>query len=78
MITGAQIREARALLGWEPLKVASLADLELGDLIPAKSVAGKPALTSEQNAALHLAFETAGIVFAEASDEGPGVRLRQA
>jgi transcriptional regulator with XRE-family HTH domain len=79
MITAAQIRAARALIGWKQTDLAaksgvseiSIKNIERGHTDPRSSTLG----------ALQAAFDKAGIVFLEAGDTrdgGPGVRLKKA
>jgi transcriptional regulator with XRE-family HTH domain len=77
MITGAQIRAARALIGWKQTDLAaasgvseiSIKNIERGATDPRGSTL----------AALQDAFSNAGVVFldpGDVRDGGPGVRLR--
>jgi transcriptional regulator with XRE-family HTH domain len=77
MITAAQIRAARALVGWKQIELAaksgvseiSIKNIERGHTDPRSSTL----------AALQAAFDKAGVVFLEAGDTrdgGPGVRLK--
>src|SRR5215207_8404518 len=50
MITVAQIREARKLLGWSPLKLAGRAKIHSAILRRAEGVEGEPPLTGYQHA----------------------------
>jgi transcriptional regulator with XRE-family HTH domain len=77
VITPAQIRAARALLGWNQIQLAAAAglteitikDLERGLANPRDSTVDR----------LLTAFDEAGVVFFEAGevkDGGPGLRLK--
>lgn len=79
MITPAQIRAARALIGWKQADLASasgvseisIKNIERGATDPRSSTLG----------ALQQAFLTAGVVFLDPGDTrdgGPGVRLLRA
>jgi transcriptional regulator with XRE-family HTH domain len=79
MITAAQIRAARMLIGWKQTDLAaksgvseiSIKNIERGHTDPRSSTL----------AALQAAFDKAGVVFLEAGDTrdgGPGVRLKAA
>ena len=75
MITGAQCREARALLKWSRdrlaakggLTTSALKDFEIGKRIPASTIGLQ----------LTEALEAAGIEFIVENNGGPGVRLRK-
>ena len=75
MITGRQIREARALMRW------TVPSLSVRSRIPehiigcAESVPGKPNMTRDQFEALRRTFEQAGVEFL--NHRQPGVRLRK-
>lgn len=77
MLTVAQLRAARALLGWSQDELAAKSDvskptiarLELG-----KGEVGGYATTQEK---LQRTLERAGIIFVAENGEGPGVRLRK-
>ena len=76
MPSGAQLRAARGLLN---LSVAELADrtgLAINTIRRAESTNGTPAVTDANLRLLTATLETAGVVFIDASDLGPGVRLK--
>ena len=75
-ILPSQCRAARALIDMDQADLARravvprhiIADFENGSVTP-----------SESNlAAIRTALETAGVIFVDENDEGPGVRLRKA
>jgi predicted transcriptional regulator len=79
VITAAQIRAARALIGWKQTELAkasgvseiSIKNIERGATDPRSSTVS----------AIQAAFEKAGVVFLEAGDTrdgGPGLRLKRA
>jgi hypothetical protein len=76
MITGAQIRLARALLGWDRPKLSKQSRVSLAALGRAEAVDGEPPVTMAHNMAVLLALEQAGIEF-DALGEGWGARLRK-
>lgn len=80
MISGAQIREARKLLGWSGYMLAFKAGggVNQAALIRAEAADGKPAILEFQARAIQRAFEAAGVIFVDENGEGPGVRLRKA
>jgi transcriptional regulator with XRE-family HTH domain len=77
MITGLQIRAARALLRWTAQDLAQAARLGVATVRRAESVDGRPALTEANAAALRRALEEAGVTFIDENGGGPGVRLRK-
>jgi transcriptional regulator with XRE-family HTH domain len=74
MITGAQIRAARALLRWSAEALAERSRLGVATIRRAEATDGHPNLTAANVAAVQAALESAGVVFE--NDHGPGVRLR--
>lgn len=63
MITGAQIRAARALLQWTSHRVARYSKLCHVQILKAEAVNDVPALPDTQLAAIKAVFENAGIEF---------------
>ena len=80
MLTAAQIRAARALLGWSQPALAKESGVSLPTIVRMESHLG-PGRSSAANVdAVRRALEKAGVLFLEADDAnavGPGVRLRQ-
>ena len=74
MITGAQIRQARKLLGWEPSKLARRAKVHPLIVERAESVASEPPITAYQAAFIKEALVNAGVEFTHGDE--PGVRLK--
>ena len=74
MITGAQIRKPRELLGWRPHVLANRTKLSSATIHRAESMAGEPPITVAQQVLIRRVLEAAGIVFMEG--EPLGVRLR--
>ena len=76
MIEAAQVRAARALIGWSAAELANAAGLHVavieriemggGDKVPAKDVAK-----------MRAALEAAGVAFISENGGGAGVRLRK-
>jgi ribosome-binding protein aMBF1 (putative translation factor) len=74
-ITGAQVKEARELLGWSQIKLTLVSGIDGGAIrrfetakrIPPRSV----------GMALRRTLKSAGVIFVEENGEGPGVRLRK-
>jgi transcriptional regulator with XRE-family HTH domain len=78
MITGPQIRAARALLGWSAMQLAERAGLSYPTVQRAESVEGIPPMKTHNLLAIQRALETAGVIFLDEGqnrDGGPGVRL---
>ena len=70
MITGAQIKEARKLLGWTPYRLAPRAGM--GHTILRQFEAGARVLDADSAARLRAALEEAGVIFTAS-----GVKLRR-
>jgi predicted transcriptional regulator len=79
MLTAAQIRAARALLGWSQPVLASASGVSLPTIVRMEGPVG-PGRSSAANVdAVRRALENAGVMFLEGDDAGamgPGVRLR--
>lgn len=79
MLTGAQIRAARALLRWSANELASRSSVSYAAIQRAEAVDAVPNMQTKNLAAIQLALEAAGCQFFEghySGDGGPGVRLR--
>lgn len=80
MLTAAQIRAARALLGWSQPALAKESGVSLPTIVRMESQLG-PGRSSAANVdAVRRALEKAGVQFLEADEVnavGPGLRLRQ-
>ena len=74
MLTGSQIRAARAMLRWSLDQVASRSKLPIETVRRAESVDGETALARSDESAVRSAFQTAGVEFTNRG--GPGVKLR--
>jgi transcriptional regulator with XRE-family HTH domain len=74
VITGAQIRRARELLGWTRFKLSSRAGLHAAIVERAEEAAGALPVTAYQQALLRNALEAAGVEFANGDE--PGVKLK--
>jgi len=75
MITGPQIRAARAMLRWSPGNLASYSKLPLETIRRAESSNGEAPLTMAHENAIRSAFQAAGVEFT--NGEAPGVRMRR-
>lgn len=79
MINGAQIRAARALIGWTGQNLADKAGISWHTIQRAESTNNVPNVKAPTLAAIQDALEAAGVVFLSTGDHrdgGPGVRLR--
>ncbi len=76
LVTPAQLRAGRALLGLSQAELAGHTCLSIPTIQRAEAdrglVVSEPAV-----AAIRVALEDQGVIFLEAGDEGPGVRLRR-
>ena len=76
MLTGAQIRAARGLLGWSQKDLSERADLGFATIQRAERDSATIKGTVDTVVKIQTAFEEAGIIFIDADDRhGPGVRL---
>ncbi len=79
MLTGAQIRAARALLRWSAKELAEHCGVSYPAIQRAEAVDDMPNMQTRNLAAIKAALESGGVVFLETGDTrdgGPGVRLR--
>jgi transcriptional regulator with XRE-family HTH domain len=75
LITGNQIRSARALLNWTAEETAERAGVSRQTLIKFERYDIVPPSRTQILLELKRIFEEAGIEFIGAPDEGPGLRL---
>jgi transcriptional regulator with XRE-family HTH domain len=75
VVTGAQLRSARALLGWSSAQLAAKAGLSRNTVERLEQHDGVPPSRSQTLIDLQRAFESAGVEFIGSPEEGPGVRL---
>jgi transcriptional regulator with XRE-family HTH domain len=77
VITLAQIRGARAMLGIDQFELGRLAGLSVTGIANIERGASKPRASTLRS--IQSALETAGVIFiAESGEEGIGIRLRKA
>lgn len=76
MITGAQIRAARAILRWTAAHLATEADVGIQTVMRFEAHDGVPPSRSSTLMDIQAALETAGIEFIGTPEDGPGIRLR--
>jgi transcriptional regulator with XRE-family HTH domain len=80
MVTGAQIRAARALVGWSATTLANRSGVSYPTIQRAESADGIPHMQAPNLAAIQRTLEEAGVVFLEDQEQrqgGRGVRLRR-
>lgn len=75
VITGAQIRAARALVRWSAKELADAASVGVATVRRAESDDGIPSITSANQRAIRTALEAVGVEFIPENGGGPGVRL---
>lgn len=79
MLTGEQIRAARALLKWSGKELSERCGVSYPAIQRAESVDGMPNMQTKNLAAIKAALEAGGCVFIDGpytGNGGPGVRLR--
>ena len=78
MITVAQLRAARALIGWSQPELAERSGVGIATVRRMEGARGLPKTTAENVWKVQQALEDAGVVFIDQNEEGgPGVRLRE-
>ena len=75
-IAGAQLRAARALLGWSQTELANQAGMSLPTVKKVETDRG-PKVSEEARLALQRALVQGGVEFIDQNGGGPGVRLRK-
>ncbi len=73
MLEGIQVRMGRAAVGWSVRELARNAGVTPNTISRIEN--GGDALTSTMER-LQTALENAGVIFIDADEEGPGVRLK--
>ena len=76
MITVAQLRAARALVGWSQPELAERSGVGLATIRRMEGARGLPKSAAENVWRVQKALEDAGVVFIDENGGGPGVRLR--
>ena len=76
MITGAQVRAAKALIRWSGSDLAEKADVGLSSIRRIEAFEGVPESSVKVLNAIQKALEAAGVEFLGSPEDGPGVRLR--
>ncbi len=72
----AQVRAARGLLGWSQSQLAETSGVGLSTIRRMEGSDGPLRGTAGNVWKVQQALEDAGVIFIDADDEGPGVRLR--
>ncbi len=72
----AQLRAARGLLGWSQSQLAEASSVGLSTIRRMEGSDGPLRGTAENVWEVQRALEDAGVIFIDADEEGPGVRLR--
>ena len=78
MITGEQIKAARAMARLEQTMLAAASGVSLPTIKRLEKMVGPISANTRTEAALRRAFSEAGVLFIDENGEGPGVRLRKA
>jgi len=76
VITGAQLRAARALIRWSARETAEHSGVALTTVQRLEQQDGLPGGRAQTLFDLQRTFESAGVEFIGSPDDGPGVRLR--
>jgi transcriptional regulator with XRE-family HTH domain len=74
MVTGAQVRMARAFLRWSAVELAEKSGVGISTINRIESEDGFPASRGGNIEAVHKALAGAGITFLQDSEEGVGIR----
>jgi transcriptional regulator with XRE-family HTH domain len=74
LISGAQVRAARALIGWTAKELAEKANVGVSTVQRIENAAGPPNAYGSNLASIQSALESAGIEFT--NGDAPGIRMR--
>ncbi|WFP95549.1 helix-turn-helix domain-containing protein [Ensifer adhaerens] len=77
VITGAQIRAARALVRWTAEELANAASVGLSTIRRAEAEDGPPTITPANLKLIRIALESAGVEFIPDHGDGAGIRLKK-
>jgi len=75
LITGSQLRAARALLRWSRARLAESSQVAPATITQAEGDDGPISVTAAQARALRISLERAGVEFIPENSAGVGVRL---
>jgi transcriptional regulator with XRE-family HTH domain len=76
MLVAAQIRAARALIRWSAQKLADESGVSWTTIQRMESAADVPSAMARNLKSIQDTLENAGVIFIDANDDGPGVRLK--
>ncbi len=76
MLRAGQIRAARALLRWSAAELAIRSGLSERTVQRMEAAEGVPAGLTKNLELVQKTLEDAGVIFIDADEEGPGVRLK--
>ena len=76
MLVAAQIRAARALIRWSAQKLADESGVSWTTIQRMESAADVPSAMARNLKSIQDTLEDVGVIFIDADDEGPGVRLK--
>ena len=76
VITAAQLRAARAIIGWSQPELAERSGVGIATIRRMEGARGLPKTTAEIVWKVQKSLEDAGVVFIDENGGGPGVRLR--
>ncbi len=76
MITGVQIRAARAAVGWSIEQLAKMSGVSGRTIKRYEALEGIPASRTTSLIDIKAALEAAGIEFIGTPDDSPGIRMR--
>ena len=77
MLTGEQLKAARALVRMEQKQVAAASGLSFETIRRLEMTRGPISANTNTEAALRRGFREAGVIFIDENGDGPGVRLRK-
>ena len=77
MLISAQIRSARAALGWTAADLGKAAGIAARTVLRIEAEPEIPQTTTGTLSRVQAAFEAAGIEFIGSPNEGPGIRIHQ-
>ncbi len=76
MLTAGQIRAARAFLRWSAADLATRSGLSERTIQRMEATEGVPVGLSKNLELVQRTLENGGVIFIDAAEEGPGVRLK--
>lgn len=77
MVTGAQIRGARAMLSWTVADLSRESGVGVRTILRMEAVDGLPPANVRTLEKIRLCLERTGIEFIGSPDEAPGIRIRK-